>query len=119
MTRKVRGGVAFLVGVLSVLTGGAAAQAPIQAPRLYVLDCGSILNRDPGRYSLRKEEVPSLTMAAPCFLVVHPKGTLLYDLGLEMVPTIRISLLTTCLARGRFARSSLRSATHPRRSRSS
>src|SRR5436190_15445423 len=60
----------------------AAAPAPRTA-RLYVLDCG-MLNIDPAgvaRYHVTEKEVVEPRMPVPCFLVVHPKGTLLWDTG--------------------------------------
>ena len=53
------------------------------AVRLYVLDCG-MLNIDPAgvaRYHVTQQEVVESRMPVPCFLVVHPKGTLLWDTG--------------------------------------
>jgi N-acyl homoserine lactone hydrolase len=61
---------------------GAAPAAP-KAPRLYVLDCG-MLTIDPAgveRYHVTQKEVVESRMPVPCFLVVHPKGTLLWDVG--------------------------------------
>lgn len=51
-------------------------------PRLYVLDCGYLINLSPETYNLTRQDVPDTTMSVPCFLVVHAKGTLLYDTGL-------------------------------------
>jgi len=61
--------------------GGSAAS--IDAPtslRLYVLDCGTMTG-DPARFRLQREEVSTTDMSTPCFLVVHPRGTLLWDTG--------------------------------------
>jgi N-acyl homoserine lactone hydrolase len=55
----------------------------VAAARLYVLDCG-MLNIDPAgveRYHVTQKEVVESRMPVPCFLVVHPKGTLLWDVG--------------------------------------
>jgi N-acyl homoserine lactone hydrolase len=49
--------------------------------RLYVLDCGAIHVADTARYELRREEVANPNLAVACFLVVHPKGTLIWDAG--------------------------------------
>ena len=62
----------------------AATPAPrVAATRLYVLDCG-MLNIDPAgvaRYHVTQAEVVESRMPVPCFLVAHPKGTLLWDTG--------------------------------------
>jgi glyoxylase-like metal-dependent hydrolase (beta-lactamase superfamily II) len=61
---------------------GEAAPAPPASARLYVLDCGTIAPMDPKLFSLTAEEVHrEVVFVTPCFLVVHPKGTLLWDVG--------------------------------------
>ena len=69
--------------LLALLTLSGAAPQPPAATRLYVLDCG-MLNIDPAgveRYHVTQKEVVESRMPVPCFLVVHPKGTLLWDVG--------------------------------------
>ena len=53
------------------------------AMRLYVLDCGLLNITQAGveRYHVTTAEVGESRMPVPCFLVAHPKGTLLWDLG--------------------------------------
>lgn len=61
-----------------------AKQAKAQAPktvRLYVFDCGTLAIPDTSPYRLKKEDLGSSNMSAPCFLVAHPKGTLMWDAG--------------------------------------
>jgi N-acyl homoserine lactone hydrolase len=51
--------------------------------RLYVLDCGTI-DADPAgvaRYHVTEQEAGDSRMAVPCFLIVHPQGTMLWDVG--------------------------------------
>jgi N-acyl homoserine lactone hydrolase len=70
-----------LLLTLAMLTG--AAPAAPKTVRLYVLDCG-MLSIDPAgveRYHVTQKEVVEPRMPVPCFLVVHPKGTLLWDVG--------------------------------------
>lgn len=81
--------------VLGSLPGaaGAATSRPASPAslRLYVLDCGSIHVTDLSRYNLRRDEVGTSELSVPCFLVVHPKGALMWDVGAvpdaEWVPT--------------------------------
>jgi len=54
----------------------------LTTPRLYVLDCGTIISYQPERFGLTLADVGNPNFADPCFLVVHPKGMLLYDTGL-------------------------------------
>ena len=69
--------------VLGVLAHSAAALAPVKALRLYVLDCGALVFNHPEDYGLKREEVASTNMVVTCYLIVHPKGLLLFDTGLE------------------------------------
>jgi N-acyl homoserine lactone hydrolase len=59
-----------------------SAQTPPQGLRLYVFDCGYLITLNPETYNLTRQDVPDPTMSVPCFLVVHPTGTLVYDTGL-------------------------------------
>ncbi len=52
-----------------------------RSPKLYVFDCGTIHVANTEVFRLRKEEIATSDLAVPCFLVVHPKGTLLWDAG--------------------------------------
>lgn len=54
---------------------------PPKSVRLYVIDCGTLDIPDTSAYRLKKEDVVTTRMSAPCFLVVHPKGTLMWDTG--------------------------------------
>ena len=60
-----------------------ATDAGVGGPRLYVFDCGQLRVADPGRFSLTMEEVSTLELSVPCYLVEHPGGTLLWDAGLS------------------------------------
>jgi N-acyl homoserine lactone hydrolase len=61
---------------------GAAGKTPISELRLYVLDCGTISAMDPALFGLRASEINrEATFVTPCYLIVHPKGTLIWDVG--------------------------------------
>jgi glyoxylase-like metal-dependent hydrolase (beta-lactamase superfamily II) len=49
--------------------------------RLYVFDCGVIKGLDPALFNFKREEVAETSFAVPCYLIVHPKGTLMWDVG--------------------------------------
>jgi N-acyl homoserine lactone hydrolase len=55
----------------------------VTSPRLYVFDCGTLVYNKPEDYNLKREEVKDTNMGVTCYLVVHPKGMLLYDTGLN------------------------------------
>jgi glyoxylase-like metal-dependent hydrolase (beta-lactamase superfamily II) len=72
--------------LLALLGTSATAQQPtkkLRAMRLYVFDCATLKDRDPATYGLSREQVGSVNMSDPCFLIVHPKGTLLWETGLN------------------------------------
>jgi N-acyl homoserine lactone hydrolase len=73
-----------LVAILIAAPYAMAQQPRAQPPksvRVYVLDCGTLDIPDTSPYRFKKEELASSVMSAPCFLVVHPKGTLMWDTG--------------------------------------
>ena len=52
----------------------------VQSVRLYVFDAG-ILESDPARYQLKPEEVAAPQLSVAAYLIVHPKGTVMWDAG--------------------------------------
>ncbi len=73
------------IPALAILAFSAHAQPPKAQPpkslRLYVFDCGSLDIPDTSPYRLKKEELATNFMSIPCFLVVHPRGTMMWDTG--------------------------------------
>jgi glyoxylase-like metal-dependent hydrolase (beta-lactamase superfamily II) len=74
---------AAALAVFGMLIASAASAAPAAKElRLYILDCGTIAPMDPKLFSLTKDEIHSDgSFVSPCYLVVHPKGTLIWDVG--------------------------------------
>ncbi len=72
-----------LVALMVATAAGKAAPAAPKAMRLYVFDCGVLTPNREGveRYHITMAEAGETRMAVPCFLVAHPKGTLLWDAG--------------------------------------
>jgi glyoxylase-like metal-dependent hydrolase (beta-lactamase superfamily II) len=47
-----------------------------------VFDCGFLTMSAPATFGFTKEEIgEKQPFAVPCYLVVHPKGTLMWDVG--------------------------------------
>ncbi|SEI50723.1 N-acyl homoserine lactonase family protein [Frateuria terrea] len=80
LSRAVRGLLPVLWLAFATLAHGAGASPDI---RLYVLDCGRLDFQDLGMFddSGALDGKPG-SMSAPCFLIRHPKGLLLWDTGL-------------------------------------
>jgi glyoxylase-like metal-dependent hydrolase (beta-lactamase superfamily II) len=75
---------ATLAAVMALGFPAADAQPkpqPPQSVRLYVLDCGVITPPNVDNYGFKSNEVADTRMITPCFLVVHPRGTLMWDTG--------------------------------------
>jgi N-acyl homoserine lactone hydrolase len=75
--------IAALLVLANVLSSPAQQhKAPLpQSLRLYVLDGGILDIPDTSPYQLKKEELANYKMSVACFLVAHPRGTLIWDTG--------------------------------------
>lgn len=85
--KRIAGLLAAVLGIAALALPTRAAQLAspprVTGPRLYVIDCGTLVNNKPEDYGLRRDEVKDTNMGVTCYLVVHPKGVLLYDTGLN------------------------------------
>ena len=74
------------VGCLVVATTVQSSQqgqrlgSGVSSLRLYVFD-GGILESDPGRYRLTKEDVGETRLSVAAYLIAHPRGVLMWDTG--------------------------------------
>jgi glyoxylase-like metal-dependent hydrolase (beta-lactamase superfamily II) len=64
-----------------------SAEAPMAAseatgPKLYVFDCGRIRLPNVEAFNLKETDTEVRDLSAPCYVVDHPKGQLLWDAGL-------------------------------------
>jgi N-acyl homoserine lactone hydrolase len=86
MANRPRSGPALVMGLIAIAVVGSSlaqhhrAQKP-KTLRLYVFDCGVIKGLDPGLFNFKKEELAETELAVPCYLVVDPQGTLMWDVG--------------------------------------
>ncbi len=46
-----------------------------------MFDCGTLRVTDMTRFQLKNDDVTTMDLAVPSFLVVHPKGTVIWDTG--------------------------------------
>jgi N-acyl homoserine lactone hydrolase len=65
----------------SASSAGQVRAQPPKSVRLYVFDCGGLEGGDVSRFRLKREEMATTDMSVACYLVVHPKGTLIWDAG--------------------------------------
>jgi glyoxylase-like metal-dependent hydrolase (beta-lactamase superfamily II) len=73
--------IAFLGTLIALAAQPGAGATPPKLLRLYVFDCGTLDIPDTSNYGFKPEELASKNMSVPCFLVAHPKGTLMWDTG--------------------------------------
>lgn len=71
-----------LAAILIALLGAQARPPAPASVRLYVFDCGTLNIPDPmPLFGLRKDEVAATDLSDAAYLIVHPRGTLLWDAG--------------------------------------
>jgi len=82
--RGVLSGTLGLMALACIAAANFAPQVraqPLPAIKLYVFDCGRLDIPDIAPYQLKREEIATSVMSVPCFLVAHPKGSLMWDVG--------------------------------------
>ena len=82
--RTLRATMFAMAAALALPPMGMAQQTRAQPPqsvRLYVFDCGQLNIADISVYQLKREEMATNLMSVPCFLIAHPRGNLMWDVG--------------------------------------
>jgi N-acyl homoserine lactone hydrolase len=86
--RMVFSGAAFAVAMLTLTTAqqrppalSGVERAAVQSVRLYVFENGSIRGLDPKLFNFTREELKEVDFTNTSYLIVHPKGTLMFDSG--------------------------------------
>jgi N-acyl homoserine lactone hydrolase len=54
---------------------------PVKSVRLYVFDLGMLKIPDPASFGFKKEQLATTDLSVISYLIVHPKGTLIWDTG--------------------------------------
>jgi hypothetical protein len=73
---------------------------PPKSVRLYVFDNGVIKGLEPTMFHLKKEEIATSDMVVCSYLIVHPKGTLMWDTG--VIPDADLKADASPVTQGRF-----------------
>jgi N-acyl homoserine lactone hydrolase len=71
---------AALAAAPSASAQASRAPAP-KSPRLYILDCGKIVGVGAAAFGLKDGQLATTEMTTPCYLIAHPRGTLMWDTG--------------------------------------
>jgi N-acyl homoserine lactone hydrolase len=89
-----------LLAALVIALVGAQSPPPPATVRLYVFDCGTLNIADPmPLFGLKKEEVGATNLSDAAYLIVHPRGTLLWDAGFVTDSVIESGAPQTGMAR--------------------
>ena len=70
----------FMLSVVAIAWGQSKPQAP-KTVRLYILDCGKITGVPASAFGFKDGELASSELTTPCYLIVHPRGTMIWDTG--------------------------------------
>lgn len=71
-----------VAGLFTVTPLGQAKPAAVKSPRIYVFDNGRLSGLDPKQYfGFERSELKTVDFTAQSYLIVHPKGTLMWDTG--------------------------------------
>ena len=63
------------------LTVAQQRPAPVKSVRLYVFENGAIRGLDPKLFNFTRQELKEVDFTNSSYLIVHPKGTLMFDAG--------------------------------------
>jgi glyoxylase-like metal-dependent hydrolase (beta-lactamase superfamily II) len=75
---------AAALAALAALPSASAQASRAQAPkslRLYILDCGKIVGVSAAAFGFKDGQLATTEMVTPCYLIAHPRGTLMWDTG--------------------------------------
>ncbi|HET9830262.1 MAG TPA: N-acyl homoserine lactonase family protein [Vicinamibacterales bacterium] len=81
MSIKRAGVAAAFALTLAVGSHAQSKPAPPKSVRLYIFDCGVIKGLGVELFGFKPGEVPVRDFFVPCYLVVHPRGTMMWDVG--------------------------------------
>src|SRR6187549_5027 len=71
---------ALAAAIVLTAAFGLEAQSNVTSPRLYVFD-GGVLASETARYRLTDADVQEVELSVASFLIVHPRGVLMWDAG--------------------------------------
>jgi N-acyl homoserine lactone hydrolase len=81
MTRRLSIVLALIAAVAVAIPAAQQRRAAVKAPRLYIFDNGAIRGLDPKLFNFTREELKEVDFRNTSYLIVHPRGTLMFDSG--------------------------------------
>jgi len=92
--------VLLLLALSAVVAGAQTHPKAPKSVRLYVFDNGVIKGIDPARFLFKKEELATTEMVVASYLIVHPKGALMWDSG--AIPDAELTADSSPVTKGLF-----------------
>ncbi len=74
-------GALVVTGLLTASVNAQRSQPAPTSPRIYIFDNGAIRGLDPALFNFRREELGEVDFVNASYLIVHPRGTLMFDAG--------------------------------------
>jgi len=72
----------ILAAALPVPAGQQSGKVqPTKSLRLYILDCGKITGVGEAAFGFQPGQLANTEMFTPCYLIAHPRGTMIWDTG--------------------------------------
>ena len=73
--------IAAVAAVWSLVAQAQTRPAPPATPRIYIFDNGAIKGLDPKLFNFERQELKEVDFIDVSYLIVHPRGTLMFDSG--------------------------------------
>jgi glyoxylase-like metal-dependent hydrolase (beta-lactamase superfamily II) len=76
--------IVLLSAAAALMAAGPEAQSQrptVTSPRIYIFDAGHIRGLDPKLFNFTRQELKEVDFVNIGYLIVHPKGTLMFDVG--------------------------------------
>ena len=81
MTRRCCIALALIASVAAVVPTAQQKRGAVKTPRFYIFDNGAIKGLDPKLFNFTREELKEVDFRNTSYLIVHPRGTLMFDSG--------------------------------------
>jgi N-acyl homoserine lactone hydrolase len=72
---------AAAAALVTALPEAQSRRPTVSSPRIYVFEAGNIRGLDPKLFNFTREELKEVDFVNTAYLIVHPKGTVMFDAG--------------------------------------
>jgi N-acyl homoserine lactone hydrolase len=71
----------FAAALAAAVPEAQSRRPTVTSPRIYVFEAGNIRGLDPKLFNFTREQLKEVDFVNTAYLIVHPKGTLMFDTG--------------------------------------